>query len=262
MSDDWDVYLARLDDELAAFALDFGVAEKAPIRGFGDLAQVTLTMQDPRGDGLASPEEAEVLQGVEDALVGAVIAGGKTTYVGRCTTGGRREFYFYSAAPEALEARVAEALAGTDYISDFDFERRADADWNHYFDFLYPSEREVQLIENRRICEALSADGDKLSEARRIDHFIRFNRETSARGFLEIVAAQGFTVDGEGEDVGLFGPDERGKYHARIWREDCPAPGAVDALILPLFDLAQEHHGRYEGWEPTVLGDTATGDAS
>ncbi|MEN0048709.1 MAG: DUF695 domain-containing protein [Bacteroidota bacterium] len=49
----------------------------------------------------------------------------------------------------------------------FDFGHKPDKEWSGYFNFLYPSPRQMQAIQNRRILEQLEKGGDNLTKAKK-----------------------------------------------------------------------------------------------
>lgn len=252
--DDWDYYPAQLEGHLAVFRLDFAAVEDAPTPSLSQSVRVVVDLKSPDENGLAPVAETEELADLERSWADSLGEMPGARFVGACTTAGRHELFFYAKSGRELEEALPPLLGESAYSETKEVEIKDDPEWSVYLDFLYPTERAVQQIENRRLCEVLAENGDPLDVVRRVDHWVRFNRESSGRLFLGLMAKQGFTVDGENEDAGLFGPDERGKFFARFWREDALAAKGIDALILPLFDLAADNHGRYEGWEAEVMG--------
>lgn len=246
MTDHWDYYFLRVDDQPASIFLNLGLFDEAPIAAQPHMAYVRLHMQNPRNDGLSSQEEFDALVALEDH-VSAALQGKDTTFVGRCTTAGSRDFFFYIAQPDDWAARVAKALETyPDY--EFDVGTREDEDWGLYFGYLYPSPMDMQSIQNRRVCEALESDGDTLQMPRAIDHYAYFRTARDADAFATAAVALGFTVKGRGEPT-----DTHDEFGVHLSREDTPGFDQIDAIALPLFELALEHDGEYDGWECEVV---------
>lgn len=254
MSDDWDFYPCLVDSKPASIFLDLGVAQEAPDKRYPVMAYVRLYMRDPREDGLSSSAEFETLTAIEDVLVRKLISEEAATFVGRNTSDGCRDFYFYSRSEIGWTARVEEAMAAFgDY--EFDSGARPDSGWRTYFDFLFPRDRDLQSIQNRRVCEALRRNGDSLSTAREIDHWAYFDTEDARERFIESAAKLEFEVrsrlDGGQED------DRR--YGVQIFRKDVPDFSTIDQTTWPLFEAAAEVGGEYDGWESVVV---ASNDAA
>jgi hypothetical protein len=264
MTDNWDFYFLTVDERPASIYVDLDAKDQAPVTSLPNLAYLRLYMRAPRQDGLSSQEEFDILSAIEDSLTATLTPEGSTdtAYVGRCTTNDRRDFYFYVAREEDWEARVAAALSP---YPDYQFETgtRPEPGWDAYFDFLIPGPEDQERIQNRRVCMHLEEHGDALTEAREIDHWAYFPTEAARDAYLGAAAALGYVASLEesgddGEDQGddtesTEGSDPAERYCARLRRVDVPGFGNIDEVILPLYRLAREHGGRYDGWETFIV---------
>lgn len=247
MSGDWDFYLCRVDGEPASIFVDLGLARGAPLNGRPHMAYVRVYMRSPRPDGLSSPEEFDTLVRLENSLTSTLTGGNATSYVGRNTSGGCRDFYFYTEDPSDWTPRVSKALADFDQY-EYEAGSRPDSEWKTYLDFLYPSPDDMQRIQNRRVCEALQINGDALSEPREIDHWAYFPTEDSRTQFLNMINSQGFTVRALRRSE-----DSENPYGVRFFRVDLPSFETIDDLTLPLHRAAIAAGGDYDGWETRVV---------
>jgi hypothetical protein len=246
VTENWDFYPLRVDGKPASIFVDLGIAESAPVPHLAHMAYVRLHMKDPRPDGLSSREEYDVLVRVEDTLEKALCSEG-VGYVGRCTSDGCRDLYFYVADPQAWSDKVQQAMEGIDDGYEFSCGARLDADWSTYFSFLSPGEEDRQCMENRKVCRVLEEHGDTLTVAREIDHWAYFARDEDLRAYLQEAAGLGFQLRGTSSD----GEGER-PHRAQVWRIDVPAYDVIDEVTLALFAAAKRHHGDYDGWECPV----------
>lgn len=253
MSDDWDFYPCLVDSKPASIFLDLGVAQEAPDKRYPIMAYVRLYMRNPREDGLSSSAEFETLASIEDVLVRQLISEDAATFVGRNTSDGCRDFYFYCRSEVGWTSRVEEAMAAFDYK--FDSGTRPDLGWRTYFDFLFPRDRDLQSIQNRRVCEALKRNGDSLSTAREIDHWAYFNTEDARERFIESAATLEFEVRSRLDS----GQEDDRRYGVQIFRKDVPDFSTIDQTTWPLFEAAAEVGGEYDGWESVVV---ASNDAA
>lgn len=247
MSSDWDFYLCRVDDEPASIYVDLGIRNDVSRSDRPHMAYVRLFMRAPRPDGLSSQEEFDELVRLEDQVTAALVAETAATYVGRNTSGGCRDFYFYLADPSNWTQRVSAALAD---FPEYKYEAgsRLDREWTSYFKFLYPSPEDMERIQNRRVCESLEKNGDALSEPREIDHWAYFPDEDSRARFLSAIAPLGFKVrDLQRSD------DGRRSFRIQFYRVDLPSFAGIDAVTLPLYRAAVAAGGDYDGWETQVL---------
>jgi hypothetical protein len=247
VSDDWDFYLCRVDDEPASIFLDLGIATDAPRPDRPIMAHVRLYLREPRPDGLSSNTEFGTLSRLEDHLTRAVTAGDAAVYVGRNTSGGCRDFYFYVAEDGDWGEQVGVALAAFPAYR-YETGSRPDPDWSIYFEFLHPSAEDMQRIRNRRVCDALRSNGDALTEPRAIDHWAFFPDEASRERFVQTIGGLGFLVR-EMESQA----DSEGSFVVQVFRDDVPALESIDDVTLPLHRAAVEHGGYYDGWETQVI---------
>jgi hypothetical protein len=202
-------------------------------------------MQSPREDGLSSQAEFETLSSLENALE-TLQSDTDATYIGRCTSDGCRDLYFYARTEERWDERVTAIMKA---FPDYEFEcgTRSDPEWTTYFNFLYPSAEDRERIENRRTCEVLEKNGDSLDKERPIDHWAYFADSGSRREFIEEAQALGYAV------AELIALDHQNRYGARLSSVGCPSFELIDELTLPLFRLARAHGGEYDGWETQVV---------
>lgn len=239
MSDDWDFYFLRVDDEPASIFVDLGLRAAAPVKSHPTMVYLRIFMNRPRPDGLSSDEEFDDLVAVEDR-VAAGARDGNSIYAGRNTSGGNRDLYFYVADLGRFEDAVRAAMKGFPHYQ-FETRAREDPDWEVYRDFLYPSEANRQCIMNRRVREQLRLRGDNADVARQIDHFVWLPSLAAQAAFAAHVQAEGFTIIGAPRE-----PDERKRFSVEFSRSDGVAH--IDDVVLPLFRKAKELGGSYDGW--------------
>lgn len=250
MSDNWDFYYCRVDEKPASMYLDLDAVQVGPVDGLPIMAFIRLSMLQPRPDGLSSPEEFGSLCAIEDAI-NEQVAGESAVYVGRCTTNGYRDFVFY-IAPDVEWGQLVASCMGAFATYTYEVGTRGDPDWSTYFNYLYPSDRDGQSIENRRVCQALEQAGDTLKESREIEHWLNFANPQDMASFIDAATELGFQVRSQADE-----PDEDGRYVLQMFRMDVPGYAAIDAVTLPLFDLATLRNGVYDGWESVVLDSRA-----
>jgi regulator of RNase E activity RraB len=245
MTDDWDFYALQVDGEAASIFVDLGIQPHAPLSSHQYMAYIRLRMNQPRPDGLSSKEEFDSLIDIEKAIE-ANLCSDEVGYVGRNTSGGCRDFYFYAVNPTDWQIRVERTLVPfTKY--EYETGSREDSEWSTYFNFLLPGELDRQRIENRRVCEALERHGDKLTVEREIDHWCYFQSADAVDAYVVEVSTMGFQVRNRPvSDEGTL------RFGAQIWRLDTPSYSNIDEVTLPLFEAASRHGGQYDGWECPV----------
>jgi uncharacterized protein (TIGR01619 family) len=207
------------------------------------MSYIRLYLSKPNDEGLSTQEEYDTLCNIEDALDDGLTKSGDVVYVGRNTSDGCRDFYFYTSEPSTWSNKV-KSIMSTFPSYEYDEGDREDKDWEVYFNFLYPTARDWETIQSRRVCDNLNENGDSLSEKRVIDHWINFHNEAERTAFEKEAISLNYQVRTHIEEV-------EGEYSIgiQLYHTDIPSP----YVSLELFDLAHKHNGDYSGWETAVI---------
>lgn len=250
MSDKWEMYFSQFDEDPAAVLVDLGIAETIPDAERPKLLWMSLQMKSPDENGFASEEEEDLLTKIEDTFIDAVELTSNAILVGRITTAGRREFYFYSKTEEGFDDTIAEAM---EQFEDYTFETGSedDEEWGQYQNVLYPGAEDQQQIFNRQTIDQLTESGDVLTKPRPVDHFANFPTPENRTDFVTAVSATGnyIVIDEDFDDD----PDCEMPYGASIQRVSPVDWDTIEDITIELFDLARENDGEYEGWGSQVV---------
>lgn len=244
---EWDFYLSNIDDVMGSFFVDLGLIHVAPISGKPYLVWISVTMNNPREDGLSSSNEFESLKQIEDRLNNLIIVNHNAVYAGRLTTDRRRDFYFYVGNTRQHEKTISDAMMAFPTYK-FDYGLKEDQKWEEYLNFMYPHPSQYQSILNRRVVESLEKRGDLLTKARPVDHWIFFKTDDDKKRFLSVIRDDGFTIVDEDYDIELG----QAPYRLRISRIDKVDHDSVDDYAIHLWRVAEECNGDYDGWETSV----------
>jgi regulator of RNase E activity RraB len=247
MSDEWDFYACQVDGNPASIFIDLGIRNRAPLPNMTELAWLRLYMRQPREDGLSSKEEFGRLNEIEEALNTAAIGNDATlVYVGRNTSDGCRDFYFYGANGVQAECQLSSAMVP---FPEYEFETgsRSDPGWSVYFTFLFPSKRSYRMILNNRVLETLASHGDKHEIERQVQHWIYFTSPHDRDRFYFTASQQGYRLVDKRDDS-----DGERPFALQVERLNAVDPTTIHNAVLELFDLAQECNGDYDGWETSV----------
>jgi regulator of RNase E activity RraB len=251
MSDAWDFYFAKVNNVVASLFVDLGIRDSVPDADRPWLLWTWLYFRQPRDDGLSSSEEAPILHEIEDTLTKEVKETTEADLVGRITTAGRREFYFYGPQPGRFEQAVASTQKRfADY--EFDTGTKEDPDWSQYLNVLYPSPEEHQRIKNLHVIEALEKHGDSLKKSRPVTHWAYFKSPQDRNKFIAKSVSAGFKVTDQSESDNSAAEHPYGVTLERVDHVDW---NSINEATLELFRLAQEVNGDYDGWETSVEKD-------
>jgi len=246
LTNHWSFYLCKVNDQLASIYLNLGLRSAVPIVSKPWLLWIWVYFNSPRPDGLSSNEEAPVLYKIEDALTRNLSASCGALLAGRITTSGRREFYFYGENQDGFRNAVTEAMNAFAAYR-FDIKEERDPLWEQYLDVLFPNERQMETIKNRRVLDVLEEHGDVHSVPRLVRHWIYFSTEDTRSAFRDAALGSGFTIDAErlvdgSEPFGLI-----------IAREEPVDQNGIDRTVTELTRMAQQFGGDYDGWETQVV---------
>jgi hypothetical protein len=250
LSDEWDFYFARINDAPASIFIDLGIAPDVPLEKRPWLLWVWVPLKAPKPDGLATNDEAPVLNEMGTALDASISVACGAQMVARVTGTGRREFYFYAEEPGELQAAAASALnsfEGYAHESGSTFQ----PDWDQYR-MLFPSETNLERMQNRRVLESLAEQGDDHEVPRKVEHWLHFADPDTRTACRDTLTAIEFAV----EDESLL--EEEGQdlpYQLVVSRVDSVDSHTINGITLELARLARESGGLYAGWECAVTRD-------
>jgi uncharacterized protein (TIGR01619 family) len=248
MSDNWNFYFCNVEDEFASILLDLGIVDSIPIAELSLVGCIRVYLNSRSDDGNTSSANWDDIDPIETALEDKFTLD-RTQYVGRISTSSYRDFYFYLTNAEHFFASVADIMSAFP-IYRYTVNASEDREWDLYRSFLYPSPAERQSIENRKVCMALENNGDLMTEMREIEHWIYFKNESSYHAFIAESIQRGFTINSQSEPNLKEGRD---RYSVCIAKMDIPSFQNIDNVTLPLFYLALEHDGQYDGWGCAVI---------
>jgi regulator of RNase E activity RraB len=253
LSDDWDFYFGRVNGAVSSIFVDLGIRPEVPVEKRPWLLWVFIPLQSPTAEGLSSNSEGARLHEIGEALDAHVSVACGAQLVGRITGAGRREFYFYGEEPGPLEEAVSQAMKD---FSEYPQEcgSSLEPDWDQYVDLLYPSDTNLQRMFNRRVLETLAERGDSHETPRQVDHWLEFPDDDARAACRDTLVAIEFKVESEflSEEV-----EDEMPCTLVVSRVDSVDSHTINGITLELARLAQQHGGRYDGWESPVVGDPA-----
>ena len=248
MAEDWDFYLGTVEDHPASIFVDLGQAESAPEQDRPHLLRVSLKLQSPRDDGLSEDEETETLYAIEDELFAGIGHGMRARYVGRMTTQGNRDHFYYGRSAQGFSDAVARAFVGFPQYK-YRYADMPDPEWDVYFGLLHPSALDMQTIQSRRVVDGLVSSGDDLSQPRDVDHWLHFPSEHSRDQFIAQVENEGFRVEKFADET----PHAEFCFGLKLIRNERVSLDLIGPLAVDLFIRAETCGGEYGGWGCSVV---------
>lgn len=250
MSDQWEMYPCTIGGHAAFISYDHGVGRQLDALPFPNHVGFRIRLDAPDERGLPTRDEFAKLDMLEDYLVGQ-FRDGQGMQVGRVTYGGRRDLHFYAACGEDECLAIADRAASA---CGYRIEVRFEPDPAHtaYWDELYPTAEDWQVITDRRLEDTLRSHGDSLLQSRTIEHWAYFKSAAARDAFVEDVAHLAQCVDRHALSDGRDEP-----FAAKLAHEGQPDYHSMNPITLGLLRAARRHDGSYDGWETMVCRDAA-----
>jgi hypothetical protein len=247
MTDHWDFYMAQVDGKPASVFLDMGIRDHTPDPDRAHLHWLFLRLTHPNPHGMTTTAESQILGDVEDALGSEILLGG-TVFVGRITTDGRREFYYYARTGSSIEPGIQKVLRGWPQY-EYQYGTKPDANWTQYLKRLYPPPEERQRIGNRQVIEALKKAGDSFEVPRPVSHWAYFTDPAKRDTFTARMHGLGYKAERSQED---------GEERLGVSVEKQDSAATIDETVTAVFRAATELGGEYDGWESPVISPVPT----
>ncbi|MBX9804184.1 MAG: DUF695 domain-containing protein [Alphaproteobacteria bacterium] len=258
----WGFY-KPIDTDIPIFiSFNSTVAKKINELPYNQMLRVKVTIKNPTDNGLPHGEEFTALNEMEDFL-DEYIERQPSIKAGRVTTDGCRYFYYYGIFEENIVDQFLKNLAEK-FSYHIEYALKEDAEKTSYWNILYPTQEEWQLVSNQMVLKGIVEHGDELIAPRRIDHWIYFNDQAHLYNFSLWAESNGFEIEPiraenekEAEDEVEVLPH---KFTLQIFHTAIPQSGFIDQTTITLFRKAKEYEGDYDGWETLVVSDKSASD--
>jgi len=180
----------------------------------------------------------------KESLIIALESEGRVHYVGSRVVDGWNEFYFYASDAKELNSMSTAILKESGYVYESNVVK--DNKWNLYETQLFPTELEQHNIQTAKIIFLLEEEGDTLSVARGVEHYVSFETPTQKNRFINTLAIDGFSLKDELDSEEFEHGVALVKEHAVTYEE-------VTKVVAELFAFVKQEGGYYEGWSTTLV---------
>lgn len=247
MSEDaWRMYFADMGGFPASIVFNDGIADRINDLPLVTAMKIRIPLKSPRRDGLTTQEESGPLNQLDERYDEIITRHGGE-YLGRVTNNGARwVLSMLPAEVNGLEADLRSAASDAGYVPEIHVE--PDPDKAVYWNDLYPSEDDRQVMRDMEVQAALLEQGDDVRKPRPVEHWSYFRDEAGARGFAGWASGAGYqsvaVAPPEGEDHPL--------WLVRMHHTGTLQLNDISSHSLALSRKAREAGGQYDGWETSV----------
>ncbi|MFP4475456.1 MAG: ribonuclease E inhibitor RraB [Desulfatibacillaceae bacterium] len=241
MTDHWEFFPCNINNQPATVVYDHGMAERINQLEIDTLVKIQVALKQPQEDGQPPEDERHVLDEVE-AAVAEFAENHSGHYVGRLTLEGDRCFHVYANVGE----HEVQGLAGA-ITANYGYEPRValvdDPQKQGYWQDLFPTLWDWQLMQNLKLIRNLEDQGDDLTQPRPIYHFLFFQSREELDAFRSWAAEAGFT------DARVMPPSkELPHFGLQLGHMGTPQLADINQTTLMLLQKAMESNAAYEGW--------------
>jgi hypothetical protein len=244
MRDNWYTFPTTMGEDQAWITFNDGFAELAETDQRNNVVQVRVTFaSDSHTD-----EELNALSEL-DTVLDKLFSETDSLYVGQIMVSDFYYFYFYSSlSPEEINDLINQAADATGF--ELAYFSEDDPDKSHYWNELYPTSDDWQVISDSRVIKFLIDNGDNPDIRRDIRHWAYFDTQEQVNGFKQWLEQQGFK-DIAVEDVGMEDNLEE-KFLVIYAHIGSMSLGELTQYTVASNRKAEELGGRYDGWETDI----------
>lgn len=244
MLDVWHTFPTQMGDHLAFITYNESYSNIAETDKRDYLLKIRVEIKKPTPTGMPTDAEFPALSALDEKLDDGLGKKG-AVYVGRNTTEGHRYFYYYVDFSEQLASDTIElASKNTAYKPQYAYEH--DPEKGGYWDELYPTDDDRQVIEDLKVLDVLKANGDKEEMQREIFHWAYFPDMKIANSFVEWTKSNNYKFI----DTGLTNDKKSAKVH--FSHVGTMSLRDITSHTIAINRKAKEMKGDYDGWETSV----------
>lgn len=247
-SDNWGMYFSNMAGHSALTVFDDGISETIDGIDLPNSIKVKLYLNETRADGLPTTNEGERLMQIGPVVENAISDNGGL-FLGRVTTNKVR--WNIGFAPADV-SKIERALQQGSEAFRFRYELYVESDPTKtaYWQDLYPTDDDRQVMADMEVTQALSERGDDQYAERPVEHWAYFESKAEARTFANWGVENGY------KDVEVFQQKDgllvRSKWLVRFKHHGTMVLNDISHHSIKLSRQAREHGGVYDGWETPV----------
>ncbi|WP_018693387.1 DUF695 domain-containing protein [Algicola sagamiensis] len=242
MADTWHFYPKLMDERQLWISFNESYDDIAESDSRENLLRIEIKLKKPTREGMPTNEEYEKLCALEDIIVDAVCST-NGVFVGRVTYDGRRYYSFYfSCSRSELSSLLHPILDQSGYKARFVMEH--DPQKLFYWQMLYPSDDDWQMIRDLLTLDQLNKHGDNKGIARQVFHWVYFTEQEQVDDFSDWLVQECYQFQSVTEQ------DEQ--FCVRFYHIGTMRLSDISSHTLKIARSVGELGGEYDGWESSV----------
>ena len=135
IKDNWGISQGVYEDKVAFIRINSGLKELARHPEYAHQVGIAVPLNSPNEHGLPESAEGEELGIIEDHLLDSLEIDNESLFVGVITTGGMREFVFYTSNPDQVVNKF-KTIQGLVSTHELQLMIQLDKDWRTFKNLL------------------------------------------------------------------------------------------------------------------------------
>ena len=243
INDHWETFPATMGENRVWISYNQSYSKIAKSDSRNNSIQIRIKIKKPTEYGMPTNEEFPALLSLDESLEVAITDIGGI-YVGRLTVGGYRYFYYYVARSEKNIKNIVTNMANSSKYK-IQMEWSIDPKKKEYWNNLYPTSDDIQVIQDMKVLDALMENGDLKDRKREVQHWAYFAKEDDSNKFKDWILEQGYMLV-------FSGLSEKQDYLIKYTHNGTMHLSDITHHTIKSNRMARKLEGRYDGWETSV----------
>ena len=247
--DVWSMSFSRMDEHDVSVVFNESISSRVDSLPLPNAMVIQIKLKSVSEAGFPTDSEFPLITQFEEVATDLIHLNGGVS-LGRVTTNGIR--LLFALVPEgtsAIEGGLKDAAETLSY--EVDVRIRPDPSKDVYWQALYPTPDERQVMGDMEVLRALNEGGDDSSAKRQVDHWAFFKTKTSAEQFAEWCEQSKYrNVVVEKSKQGLSGPVE---WAVHFSHDGTMMLNDITGHTISIDRKVREVGGEYDGWETQVI---------
>jgi hypothetical protein len=247
--ENWVMYIAEIEHKPASILVDLAPHDAAPNKLLPYLV-ICGPKYDKPSNGLPNPEQIAELEKKLDAADQMLTGVTAKKLMGTFTYNGERLNYYYvkdtTDIAKALGRLYKRRFPDAAYVCKIKY----DPNWTTYNQFLYPSEKDIDWMENNSRIVYLLGQGDSLKKPRDISFICLFEKESDRSKFIAFAKEKHYEIT---ETKYM----QRADYHyeVKISTFSAVLPEVIQQTSAEIKTETKKYKAQYLGWMCSVISD-------